>query len=112
MRSVAGGSASSSAITAARCRFDIRPSKTNNPGTLPCNAARMASRCAVRSVNTSTLPAFIAQIPGHAVIAQQTQRRIQTAARQGDVLRKILGAVDDARLVPHRPAHRLRLVER
>ena len=55
--------------------------------------------------------ALIVQVAGDSVLAQQRQRGIQAAAGQGDVLRVVLGATDDARLVPHRHPHRLRLVE-
>jgi hypothetical protein len=50
-----GGSASSSAMQAARCFFDIRPCSTNSGGTCAIRAWWMASRCSVRSVSTSTL---------------------------------------------------------
>ena len=55
--------------------------------------------------------ALVAQVETNAVIRQQFARGIETPARQRDVLRKIFGAADDARLVPHRHPHRLRPVE-
>ena len=55
--------------------------------------------------------AFILQIAGDSVIAQQGQRRVKAATRQRDMLRVVLGATDDPRLVPHRYPHGLGLVE-
>ena len=54
---------------------------------------------------------LVLQIAADAVVSQQGKRCIEAAARQGDVLRVVLGAADDARLVPHRHAHGLGLVE-
>ncbi|MOA47950.1 hypothetical protein D3C78_1706300 [compost metagenome] len=46
-----------------------------------------------------------------AVFAQQVQSSIQAATRQSYVLGKVLSTADDARLVPYRKTHGLRLVE-
>ncbi|OIQ72318.1 hypothetical protein GALL_460570 [mine drainage metagenome] len=65
-----------------------------------------------RHVQRLAANAFVSQVAGDAVLAQQRQGGIQTPAGQRDVPRVVLGAADDTRLVPHRHAHRLRLVER
>ena len=64
-----------------------------------------------RYVQRLAAKALVSQVAGDAVLAQQRQRSVQTPTGQRDVLREVLGAADDARLVPHRHPHRLRLVE-
>lgn len=53
-RSASGDKASSAAINVVRCILDSRPCSTNGSGICPVNAARIASRCSVRSVSTNT----------------------------------------------------------
>jgi len=54
---------------------------------------------------------LIHQIQADPLLLQQGLHRLQTAARQGDVLGEVLCAADHPRLVPHRQAHRLGFVE-
>ena len=70
--------------------------------------AQMANE---RHLQRLAAEALVAQVAGDAVLAQQRQRSVQTPTGQGDVPRVVLGTADHARLVPHRHAHRLRLVE-
>jgi hypothetical protein len=54
---------------------------------------------------------LVLQVVSDAVVFQQGKCRVQATARQGNVLRVVLGVADDAGLVPHRHAHGLGLVE-
>ncbi|HEY7188849.1 MAG TPA: hypothetical protein VH436_19970 [Vicinamibacterales bacterium] len=55
--------------------------------------------------------AFVANAHANAKVGQRLANVIEAAARQPDVMRKILGARDDAWLVVCRQPHRLRFVE-
>ena len=55
MRGASGGGDSISVMTVARSFFDTLPCSTKGVGTLSVKPAKMASKCSVRSVNTSTL---------------------------------------------------------
>jgi len=55
--------------------------------------------------------ALIVKLAPNAIVLEQRDGRFETAPRQRDVARKILGAADNAGLVPHGKAHRLNTSE-
>ena len=59
----------------------------------------------------TAVAAFVANGHANAQLGQRLADVIEAAARKSDVMRKILGAADDAWLVVRRQSHRLRLVE-
>ena len=59
----------------------------------------------------STVVAFVANDHADAELGEHLPNIIEASAWQPDVMREILGARDDARLVVRRKPHRLRFVE-
>ncbi len=59
----------------------------------------------------TAVAAFVANDHANTQVGQRLADVIEAAARKSDVMRKILGARDDAWLVVCRQSHRLRLVE-
>src|SRR5262249_15484389 len=62
-------------------------------------------------LQTSAVVAFVADRQTDIKVVQRLANVIEASARQSNVLRKILGARDDARLAVRRKPHRLRLGE-
>src|SRR5262249_37724214 len=61
--------------------------------------------------HTTAVVPFVANGHSNAEVGERLANVIEAAARQSNVLRKILGARDDARLAVRRKPHRLCLVE-
>jgi hypothetical protein len=68
-------------------------------------------RAAEAQVQRLAIESFVLQLDADAVLAKKSPGCIEAAARQRDMVRETLGAADHPGLVPHRKAHRLRLVE-
>src|SRR5207249_10001826 len=62
-------------------------------------------------LNPTAIAAFVANGHANTEVSERLANVIEAAARQPDVIGKILGATDDAWLVVRRQPHRLRLVE-
>jgi hypothetical protein len=62
-------------------------------------------------IQATAVAAFVANGYANAKVGKHLANVIQTATRQPDVMREILCARDDARLVVRRQPHRLRFVE-
>ena len=62
-------------------------------------------------VQRSTGVAFVSNRRANAEGLERLSHLVETASRKTDVMRVVLGAGDDARLVVRRQPHRLRLVE-
>src|SRR5262245_46259049 len=62
-------------------------------------------------VHTTAVVAFVADGHGNTKVGQRLANVVEAASRQSDVMRKILGARDDAWLVVCRKPHRLRFVK-
>ena len=78
---------------------------------LRCDLLRMAKLTLKLHLQTSTVAALVANGHANTKVGERLANVIKAAPRQSDVMRKILGARDDAWLVVRRESHRLRFVE-
>ena len=78
---------------------------------LRCDLLRMAKLTVKLHLQPSTVAALVANGHANAKVGERLVNVIEAAPRQSDVMRKILGARDDAWLAVCRKPHRLRFVE-